>query len=106
MKKILAAIAIICALVVGTSILFPEEIWLFVNGDRAEVYSQKLLLGETPSTPAWANDLVVNKANDIVTYGNHGSSMIFAFSPKGTPQLYDLEWSKMWGNWYVSRLRT
>ena len=106
MKQIIVAIAIVCALVVGASILLPEESWLFAYGNRAEAYSQKLLLGETPSIPTWANDLVVDKANDIVTFGNHGSSLIFAYSPKGAPQLYDLEWSKMWGNWYVSHLKT
>jgi hypothetical protein len=106
MKQFLAAIAIICALVVGTSIFLPGESWLFVYGTRAEEYSQKLLLGETPSTPTWATNLVVNKVKDIVTFGNHDSSIIFAFSPKGSPQLYDLEWSKKWGNWYVSQIKT
>jgi len=106
MKQFLAAIGIICALVVGTSILFPEESWIFVYGKRAEAYSHKLLQGENPPTPTWANDLVVSKVNDIVTFGNHGSSIIFAFSPKGTPQLYDLEWNKKWGNWYVSQIKT
>jgi hypothetical protein len=106
MKQFLAAIGIICALVVGSSILLPEESWLFVYGNRAEEYSQKLLLGETPSTPTWAANLVVNKVKGIVTFGDHENSIIFAFSPKGTPQLYDLEWNKKWGNWYVSQIKT
>ena len=106
MKQFLAAVGILCALIVGMSILLPEESWLFVYGKRAEEYSQKLLLGETPSTPPWANSLVVNKVENIVTFGNHNSSIIFAYSPNGIPKLYDLEWSKKWGSWYVSQFKT
>lgn len=106
MKQIIALIGVTCVLIVGATITFPEESWLFVYGNRAAEYSEKMLSGETPPTPEWAINVVVNKAEGIVTFGNHGSSKIFAFSPKGIPQLHGLKWKNKWGNWYVSQIKT
>ena len=100
-------IVVACLILLGSIVVVkPEYRWLIFNGSNAENYAVSLLSSDDVSTPSWAIDLVVIKENGYVTFGEHDSTVIYAYSPQGKPNKSNINWSHTWGSWYAGKTQT
>jgi len=106
MKKI--TFTVIAALVVLAIVVLaakPEYKWLLFNGSSAEKYATALLEGDNPKSPDWAIDLTTTTENGVVIFAEHNAEKLYAYSPDGMPEKESINWSKIWGYWYVGFIR-
>tara|TARA_R110002073_G_scaffold327425_1_gene508026 strand:+ start:152 stop:469 length:318 start_codon:yes stop_codon:yes gene_type:complete len=97
---ILLCTALVATLII-VSLIFPNESWIVVHSKKAEEYAVRLLANDMSNTPNWAIDLVVNKAEDFVSFSRHGSSSIIAYSPTEEPNIEYMHCESTWAYWYI-----
>ena len=103
MRKILLGALL---LVTVGLVLFPNYRWLLVNGVQAQSCAESML-NSSAGNCDWFNHMVVSSDSGMVSFSNHDSAVIYAYSPKWPPlKVKGIAWNHIYSVWYVGVIKT
>ncbi len=103
MRKILIGTLLIVT--IGL-VLLPNHRWFVVNGFQAQSCAESLLNSDT-SNCEWFNHMVVSSDSGMVSFSDHDSEFIYAYSPNKFPvSVNGLVWHNIYRSWFVGVTKT
>ena len=106
------AIFLLMLIIIGVSIFCltnEDKIWVFVNGNDAEIYAIQLLNKKSPKIPNKFIDYSISSNNGYVIFFQHrNSSVIYGYFPTKAPAdieeaALNADWKPLNEKWFVSR---
>jgi hypothetical protein len=103
MRKIIIGVLL---LVIASLVIYPNYRWLVVNGAQAQNCAKSML--ESNSTDCdWFNHMVVSSSDGMVSFYEHDSNVIYAYSPNHLPSnAKRMTWTNIYNFWYVGVIKT
>ena len=87
-------------------VIFPNYRWLLVNGVQAQNCAESML-DSNYSKCDWFNHMVVSSDSGMVSFSDHNSDVIYAYSPKQAPfKTKGISWRNIYNFWYVGVVKT